>query len=478
MGRSYFTPPGLDASIDDLSRERTARPKKIAPGPRGAPIVGSAITFGKDPRLALMNWAKEYGPLVRFRLGPMIAHVVAHPDAVKHVLQDNNDNYTKAPRMVFLADFLGQSLLTMEGSTWKRRRRLAQPAFHRERLAELSRIMAGCAEAMVEQWQARVDSGQPFDVAAEMMRTTLSVVGKALFGVDLSASTADVGRALPLILDHILGRLNAVIPMPLWMPTPANHRYHAAVRGLDEMVFGLIRSFRSGQVKPTGLMAMLMDARDQDTGVGLTDQELRDEIMTLIFAGHETISCALSWTFWLLAQHPEAARRLRDELADVLGDRPPAGEDLPRLRYTQNAINESMRLMPPSWGIARMPLADDEIDGCHIPAGSMVLLAACATHRDPALWDNPDTFDPDRFSPERSAGRHRMAFYPFSAGPRVCIAGHFSMMEATLIVAAVMQRFDLRLDPAREVKIETSMTLRPKDGLWMTLHRASLGAVG
>jgi len=338
--------------------------------------------------------------------------------------------------------------------------------------------MARCAQGLVERWQRHEADGQPFDMAAEMSRVTLSVAGETLFGVDLSASAGDVGRALPIVLDHILGRLNSVVPIPLWMPTRANRRYHAAVHGLDEMVFGLIRSFRSGQVKPTGLMAMLMDVRDEDTGEGLTDGELRDEIMTLIFAGHETTASALCWTFWLLAQHPEAARRVCDEVLLVCGDRSPSGADLPRLQTTQNTVKEAMRFMPPSWGIARMPLNDDEIDGCHIPAKSMVLLAACATHRDPAFWDNPDTFDPDRFGPERSAGRHRMAYYPFSAGPRGCIGSNFSMMESTLIVASVMQRYGLRLDPTRDVKIEASLTLRPKDGLWMTLHRADSRASG
>ena len=452
-------------------------PNKVAPGPAPIPVLGNALTFGKDPRLALMQWAKEYGPLVRFRLGPMVAHAVAHPDAVKHILHDNNDNYRKAPRMVFLSDFLGQSLLTMEGSTWRRRRRLAQPAFARERLGELARTMADCAQGLVERWQTHIDKG-PFDVAAEMTAVTLRVAGQTLFGVDLGTSTTDVGRALPIILEHILGRLNAVVPMPLWLPTPANRRYHAAVRGLEELVFGLIRSFRSRRIEPTGLMAMLMSARDPDTGEGLSDEELRDEMMTLIFAGHETTASALSWTFWLLAQHPEAARRVREEVLAVSSTRPPSDEDLPALRYTQNAVKEAMRLMPPSWGIARMPIADDEIDGYHVPAGSLVILAACVTHRDPAFWVNPDAFDPDRFSPERSADRHRLAYYPFSGGQRVCIGSHFSMMEATLIVAAVMQRYDLRLDPARPVQIETSMTLRPKGGLWMTLHSAPSRTTG
>ena len=448
----------------------------VAPGPKGLPLVGNALAFARDPRATIMAWTRQYGPLVRFQLGPMVVHIVADPEHVKRVLQTNSDNYHKAPRMSFLTDFLGQSLLTLEGPKWRQRRRLAQPAFHRERLAELADTMSAGARRLVERLEPRADGGQAFDVHAEMMRLTLGVAGETLFGVDLSAHAEAVGRALPLILEHILGRMNAVVPLPLWLPTRANRRYLAAVDQLDALVLGLLRDFRSGRVRPCGLLAMLMAARDAGTGQALTDDQLRDEVMTLILAGHETTAGALTWTWWLLAQHPACAARLRAELAAVLGDRLPCAADLPRLQYTSNTVFEAMRLMPPSWVIGRMPVEDDTIGGCHIPKGSMVLLAACATHRDPAHWDDPETFDPDRFSPERSQGRHKLAYYPFSAGPRVCIGNSFSMMEATPVVAMIAQRFRLELDPNREVQIEPSMTLRPKHGLWMSLHTVARAA--
>jgi cytochrome P450 len=444
-----------------------------APGPRGAPIIGSAAVFGKDPRLALMAWAREYGPIVRFNLGPMVVHSVSHPEGVKHVLQTNNNNYGKAPRMGFLSDLLGMSLLTLEQDEWRRRRRLAQPAFHRERLEELGQMMAAEAMRLTERLSAHADTGQPFDLSAEMMRVALRMAGEALFGVDLSSSADQIGRSLPVVLDHIMGRMNSILPLPLWVPTPGNRRFHSERRRLDAIVNGLLQGWRSGRVTPAGLMAMLMEARDEDTGERLTDEELRDEAMTLIFAGHETTANALTWTWWLLAQQPTAARRLRDEVTSVLGDRAPGVQDLPKLVYTQNAVKEAMRLMPPAWAIGRMPLADDEIDGYHIPAGSMMLLPTCVTHRDPAHWEDPEAFDPDRFGAERSASRHKMAYYPFSAGPRVCIGNNFSLMESTFVVAAVAQRFRLALDSSRPLVIEPSLTLRPKNGLWMTLHRAA-----
>jgi cytochrome P450 len=452
---------------------RTARAHRSAPGPRGAPLVGSAAVFGRDPRLALVSWAREYGPIVRFNLGPMVIHSVSHPEGVKHVLQTNNNNYVKAPRTGFLSDILGSSLLTMEGDAWRKRRRLAQPAFHRERLEELGRVMAAEARRMCERWSVHEGTGRSFDLSAEMMRVTLRLAGEALFGVDLGSSADQIGRSLPVVLDHIMARMNSILPLPLWLPTPGNRRFHAERRRLDAIVTGLLQGWRSGRVSPAGLMAMLMEARDEDTGERLTDAELRDEAMTLIFAGHETTANALTWTWWLLAQHPAAAERLRDEVSSVLGDRAPTAQDLPRLVYTQNAVKEAMRLMPPAWVIGRMPLADDEIDGYHIPAGSMMLLPSCVTHRDPAHWEDPDAFDPDRFAPERSASRHRMAYYPFSAGPRVCIGSNFSLMESTFIVAVVAQRFRLELDRKRPLVIEPSLTLRPKTGLWMTLHRVA-----
>ena len=442
---------------------------RIAPGPRGLPLLGSALPFARDPRLALMAWAREHGPMMRVVLGPVVAHMVAHPEGVRHVLQTRADNYHKATQTRFLTEFLGLSLLTLEGDAWMRRRRLAQPAFHKERLAEIARAMTGGAERMLARWPAHEGSGRSFDVAAEMMRVTLGIAGETLLGVDLGASAEQVARALPVVLDHVHARSMSVWPLPLWVPTPGNRRYHAATRALDALVGGLIRDWRSGRATPTGLMAMIMDARDEETGERLGDEELRNEVMTLIFAGHETTASALSWTFWLLARNPVAARRLRAEVADVLGNRAPTAQDLPRLSFAASAVKEAMRLMPPAWVIGRSPLADDEIGGYHVPAGSLVLLAPCVTHRDPSLWDDPETFDPDRFTPERSAGRHRMAYYPFSDGPRVCIGKAFSMMEATLVLAMVAQRYRLEIDPARPVEIQPSLTLRPKNGLWMTL---------
>ena len=451
---------------------RTLHPFNVAPGPKGLPIFGNALTFAKDPRLALMAWARQYGPVVRFHLGPMVVHVVSEPRGVKHVLQTHAENYHKAPRMGFLSDFLGQSLLTMEDTPWQRRRRLAQPSFSQGRVVSCTQAMTAATLRMVERWQPHLASGRAIDVNAEMMRLTLSIAGETLFGVDLSTSAAHVGQGLPVVLNHVLGRMNSVIPTPLWVPTPANRRYHATVRQLDGLVLGLIRDWRSGRVAPQGLMATLMAARDAETGEGLTDDQLRDEVMTLIFAGHETTASALTWAWWLLGKHPEAARRVRAEVATVLGGRTPQAGDVARLQYTGNVIKEAMRLMPPSWVIGRMPLADDEIGGYHIPARSMMLLASCVTHRDPALWEAPESFDPDRFLPGRSAGRPKLAYYPFSAGPRVCIGSAFSMLEATLIVAILAQNFRFELDPRREVEVECSLTLRPKHGLWMTLHPA------
>jgi cytochrome P450 len=451
----------------------STRKTNLAPGPSRLPIVGNAFTFARDPRLAVIEWARAHGPIVRFHLGPMVVHIVSDPEHVKHVLTTRSGNYGKVPRMGFLSDFLGSSLLTMEGSIWHRRRRLAQPAFSHAHIDVATDVVIRRSLQMADRWHAEHLGGRPFDVSAEMMRLTLGVAGEALFGVDLGKAADQIGRDLPLILNHILWRLNSVVPLPLWLPTPGNRRYHAAVRRLDAIVLGIIRDWRSGRVEPRGLAATLMAARDPETGAGLTEQELRDEVMTLIFAGHETTSSALAWSWWLLAQNPAAAGRVRDELASVLGDRPPTAADLPALRTTANTVKEAMRLMPPSWAIGRMPYEDDDIGGYHIPAGSMVLLAACATHRDPELWENPDAFDPDRFLPERFDGRPRMAYYPFSSGPRVCIGSNFSMMEATLVLAVMLQRFRLELDPMRPVEAEASITLRPKRGLWMTLHSAA-----
>lgn len=410
--------------------------------------------------------------MVRFHIGPMVAHVITHVEGVQHVLVDNYSNYHKAPRMNFLSDFLGMSLLTLEDDGWKRRRKLAQPAFHKKRLVEMSEPMVAHANRMVDGWAPTIASGAPLDISAQMTRITLGVVGEALFGVDMGELTAEIEALLPLVLKHTLDRMNSVVPLPLSFPTPANRRYHAARTRLHTVVGEMIARLRAGRHQARGVMAMLMDARDEETGAGLTDEELRSEAMTLMFAGHETTANALSWTWWLLAQNPEAAARLREEVRAALGTRAPTADDLPALAYVANVVQEAMRLMPPSWAIGRMPLEDDEVLGFHIPAKSMVLLAPCVTHRDPTQWPDPDRFDPDRFTPARSVGRHRMAYIPFSAGPRVCIGASFSMMEATLIVAVVTQRAQLELDPTQEVSVEPSLTLRPRDGIRMIVRGA------
>jgi len=278
-----------------------------------------------------------------------------------------------------------------------------------------------------------------------------------------------VGGALQVVLHHTIEKLAALFPLPGAVPTPKNLRFRAALRALDRVVLSLIAERRRDGADRGDLLSMLLAARDEDTGEGLTDQQLRDEVMTLLLAGHETTAMGLSWTFYLLSLHPGARRALEKELdAAPAGGNGAAAEDLHRLRYTRMVLDEALRLFPPAWVVTRSADADDEIGGFAIPAGSRVLVSPYVTHHDPALWDDPEGFDPERFAPEAQEGRPRYAYFPFGGGPHLCIGAGFAIMEATIVLATVGRRLRLDLEPGRPVAIDPLVTLRPKPGIWMT----------
>jgi cytochrome P450 len=325
---------------------------------------------------------------------------------------------------------------------------------------------------MLDAWAPRAGTGVPFDVAAEMSRLTLRVVGKTLFSMDLTGDAAEVGRGLVVALGFLGRRAMGFLPPPVWVPTPASVRFLRARRALDRVVYHIIQTRRRTGEDAGDFLGMLLAARDADTGEGMSDQQLRDEVMTFVLAGHETTAVALAWTWYLLARHPDADARLRAEVAAVLGGRAPTVEDLPALRYTRMVLEETMRLYPPVWGLGRQAIAADSIGGYPIRAGAPVSMSPYVTHRHPAVWDDPERFDPERFTPERVAARPRFAYLPFSGGPRLCIGNEFALMEATLVLALVAQRYRLVLAPERRVVPQVTLTLRPRGGLPMTLERA------
>jgi cytochrome P450 len=446
--------------------------RKTPPGPRGNPILGMTLDLARDPLRFVLTVPRRYGDVVRYRFLFHDTYFVNQPDAVKRVLQENHRNYD---RQLFdfqvLSNVLGKGLLTSDGEFWLRQRRLMQPAFHRRRIAAFGTLMTGETEAMLARWPAAARSPRPLDVAAEMHRLTLRIVAQALFGTELRAEVAAISRALVIANRRVTQFFFRPFP-PLSFPTPENRKFQAAVRDMDAVVDKIIAAHRARNAAGDDLVALLMQARDPDTGEGMDDRQLRDEVLTVLLAGHETTANALTWTFYLLSQHPTVFRRLQAELAATLGGRTPGVADLPHLPYTRMVIEESLRLYPPAWVITRRAIHDDELGGYHIPAGATVMFSPYAMHHNARYWDNPEGFDPERFTPERSAGRPAFAYFPFGGGPHLCIGNGFAMTEAQLILATVAQRYRLDLVPGHPVVPEPLVTLSTRYGLLVTLHPA------
>lgn len=443
------------------------------PGPRYWTPIEAGWRLQQDPLGFIAGVAHEYGDIVLARLGPIRMYLLHHPDAVKHVLQENNQNYVKGFVVARVKVLIGDGLFTSEGDFWRRQRRLAQPSFHRERLAGFAETMIAKTAARLDGWEVAARRGAPIDVAAEMSALALTIVGETLFGRDLSGDAATAGAALHAALEITAHRGMAFVVPPLWVPTRRNRTLRRALGTLDALVYDLIDGRRRRHDPGLDLLGTLMAARDADTGESMSPRQLRDEVMTFLLAGHETTAVALAWTWYLLARHPEIAEQARGEVQAALGDRLPTLDDLPRLPLSRMVVEEAMRLYPPVWGIARQAIGPDRIGGYDIPAGSLVNISPWVTHRHPAVWHEPERFDPERFRPGVDHGRPRFAYFPFSGGPRLCIGEAFALMEAQLIVAMTLQRFRLTLATPGVVVPEPTLTLRPRGGLRMRVERLS-----
>jgi cytochrome P450 len=346
-----------------------------------------------------------------------------------------------------------------------------QPAFHRKRIATYSTIMTDATVALLERWQSNVQRDSSLDIAKEMMNLTLGIVGQTLFSIDLSEETNTIGPAVTTLLNLLGHYVYAPFP-PINIPTSRNRRLLEINRSLEQVIYHIIAERRQQDVDTGDLLSMLLSARDEETGEGMNDQQIRDELMTMLIAGHETTANTLAWTWCLLSQHPEVEQRLYSEIDQVLGGNIPTLERLLDLKYTNMILEETLRLYPPAGIYGRKTIADDELRGYHIPAKSMIVISPYATQHHPDYWPDPERFDPERFTPEHSAGRSHYAYFPFSSGPRMCIGSSFAMMEAQLILATIAQRYRLRLVPGHPVEPQLLVTLRPKYGLQMTIqHR-------
>lgn len=455
-----------------------ATPLRHPPGPKVNWVTGTVSRFQKNPLGYMEQLVQEFGPAVRFRFfAHFHGYIFVHPDHNKHILQDNNKNYTKMPHpsFVILRPLAGNGLLTSDGEFWRRQRRLAQPAFHRQRIANFGQTMTQAAQDMVERWLNPNRNSPMLDVEQEASRMTLEVAGKTLFSKDLTREANKVGQAFTEVSQEIVKLTSA--PFGIWtirMPfVPSTRRIlnHTAV--LDEVVNGMIQERRQNpDVSHEDLLGMFMEARDEETGAMMDDKQLRDEVATMLIAGHETTAVTLGWVFYFLAQYPEVREKLEQELAQVLNGRLPTVDDLPRLTYTYQVIDEAMRIYPPAYVISRWGQEADHIGGYDVPANAVLTLSPYLTHRLEEFWPAPLKFDPERFAPGMEQTRPRHAYIPFGGGPRQCIGNSFALTETALTLATVCQQVRLELPPNHQVEMELLITLRPKN-LHMHLHPRS-----
>ncbi|HEV2129467.1 MAG TPA: cytochrome P450 [Longimicrobiaceae bacterium] len=444
------------------------------PGPRSRIPIRLLFDFRRDPLTFVTETARRYGDVASWKFGPRDMYLLSHPDYVKEVLVTRHRNFIKSYALQRSRVLLGQGLLTSEGEFHLRQRRLSQPAFHRERVDAYGQVMSEYAARTAERWR----DGATLDITPEMMRLTLAVVGKTLFDADVEGEAEEIGAALTdamLLFDRLTVPFNELLDR---LPLPGTRRFYRARARLDETIYRIIEERRRSGEDRGDLLSMLLLAQDTEGDMGrMTDEQLRDEALTIFLAGHETTAIALTWTWYLLAQNPEIESRLHAELDEVLEGHLPTAEDLPRLPYTRMVIAESMRLYPPAWIIGRQPLEEFEIGGFRIPAGSIVMMSQWVIHRDPRFYTEPQAFRPERWQPDAEAARHRFAYFPFGAGPRKCIGEGFAWMEGILVLAALAQRWRMRLLPGDPAEARPLITLRPKDGVRMILQQRKAAPV-
>ena len=440
----------------------------LPPGPTPRELLPRITKIQKDALGFLLELSGKYGDLSYFAAGSQPVYILSHPDGVRHILQDQNRRYTKNTiQYNSLSTITGRGLLTSDGPFWLRQRRLIQPAFSRQRLLALDQIVVPATRDMLGRWREAAGQGRSVDVDGEMMRLTLEVVGKALFSIDLRRDAGRLTGAVLTALDHIVYRARNVIVPPGWVPTPRNVRFRKALQFLDQAVYTMISERRCSGLLGDDLLGMLLQARDEQTGQPMEDSQVRDEIMTMLIAGHETVASALTWTWYLLAQNPFEQQRLCVEVSRVLGGREPCAGDLPALQYTGQIFSEALRLYPPAWVISRRAAEEDELLGYPVPVGSLIIISPYVVHRREDFWELAVEFRPARFDPQQDAQRHRFAYIPFGGGPRLCVGSNFAAVEAQLILAMVAQKCRLELLPGTRVQVDALVTLRPQHGMPM-----------
>ncbi|GJM41911.1 MAG: cytochrome P450 [Ardenticatenaceae bacterium] len=425
----------------------------------------------RNPLGFLQQNAAEHGDFIHYPLGLWEVFQLNHPDLIEHVLVTNQRNYCKnTAQYNTLAKITGRGLLTSDGRFWRRQRRMIQPAFHRQRVLAWGEMMAQATQNMLAGWETAVQKNEPLDIDEEMMAVTLNIVGEALLGLDLQADASKLTHAVLAMLDYVVYRSQQPVALPLSVPTPRHRRFHHGLRLLDELIETAVQNHKQGKGNPNTILSQMRTAVDHNNQP-MTSDELRDEVITLLVAGHETAASGLTWLFFLLSQNPIVEKNLLAEIDGVLNGRPPTTDDLPNLPTVQRVIDEALRLYPPAWVITRRAIEADTLGGADIPANALIIMSPYTTQRHPAFWEKPDQFYPDHFLPEAKRSRPRYAYFPFGGGARLCIGDQFAKVEMGLVGTAVLQKYRLQLVPNHPVVADPLVTIRPKHGLMMTLER-------
>jgi cytochrome P450 len=460
------------ATLRETKAHRATHHRHDWTGPRGRFPFGCLGEFRRDQLRFVRDLRRTYGDYVRIPTVPGYdVYLLADPAAVEHVLVKNYKNYRKPE---FLTGpvrlLLGNGLFASEGDFWLRQRRLAQPAFQRGAIVRLAAPMTAAVESLTRAWEAAPD-GQTLEIVSEMMRLVLEIAGATLFGADVAAGADAIGAAERDIFALVRHRMNNPLSAPLWVPTRLNRDYRRARGLLDDVVLRVIESRRQSGPAGNDFLDMLLAARDTDSGTGMSDAQLRDEVLTLLFAGHDTTASALAWAWYLLARQPQVQEALHDEAAAHLSGRAPRAEDLPHLPLATAVFEEALRLYPPAPGLCRRAIGPDEIQGHPVPASAILMPSQWVIHRHPDYWEEPDEFRPERFLPGRAGKRPKFAYFPFGGGPRVCIGNTFALIEGALVLAGLSQRFALRPADDHEVELDTTFVLRPKGAVNLVVRR-------
>jgi enediyne biosynthesis protein E7 len=441
------------------------------PGPGRVAALPLLLAMGRD-RLGMMtSAAARYGDFARLPVGPKVLYFLNNPVLAKHVLADNSSNYRKGIGLIQARRALGDGLLTSDGELWHKQRRVIQPAFQSKRIAGYAGVVGAEAASLVDRLAAAA-GGPPVDVLTELTALTLGVLGRTLLDHDLSGF-AGVDGAFAAVQEQAMFELITLNAVPTWIPLPRQMRFRRAQRRLQRVVDVLVAGRSGTAVGRDDVLSRLIVSAGAETDPRVGRQRLRDELVTLLLAGHETTASTLGWSLHLIDRHPEVGRRVRAEAREVLGDRIPGYDDLAALRYTAMVIQEAIRLYPPVWLLSRIARADDEVGGYRLPAGADVLISPYTLHRNPGFWPEPERFDPERFSAEQTAERPRYAYIPFGAGPRFCVGSNLGMMEATMVLAVLMRDLEFRSPPGRRVVPEPMLSLRVRGGLPMTVRRTN-----